>query len=359
MSVEQLVFRKLTDADFFNINKPSGVEERGGGQSYIDFNTSVIPIREWRDFFRGQAETRGTNGPSWNPHILSLGVRAQGIQAPPKEVTIAQRRPASVAIRSQKLLSRESNRVDAWRPNLTGFPRPINPRERSHIYNLHIYIARLENGDYWAGWFQASAPEANWPINDELNKMFTQDEGHLTFAGDVLFDPSDARWPFRIAPNVQTPLEPVVEASAHADENEEPEEKTFFDEDQLLAMDAPPIVKEAVRRVRVRNARAVQRLKQLYDGTCQISGETYAFRKRDGTYYSEAHHLIPLGEGGADSVYNIVILSPLLHRMLHYAVVEGLDLRNIRDNRINIKINGADYTITWKPQHGAIVQASA
>ncbi|MDH5788303.1 MAG: HNH endonuclease, partial [Candidatus Bathyarchaeota archaeon] len=75
--------------------------------------------------------------------------------------------------------------------------------------------------------------------------------------------------------------------------------------------------------------------------------------------YSEGHHLIPLGEGGADSVYNIVILSPLLHRMLHYAIVEGLDLSQIRDNKLNIKINGDDYVITWHPQHGEIIREFA
>jgi 5-methylcytosine-specific restriction protein A len=65
MLVEQLVFRKLTDADFFNINKPSGVEERGGGQSYIDFNTSAITLINWRDFFRGVHEIQGVCGPIW------------------------------------------------------------------------------------------------------------------------------------------------------------------------------------------------------------------------------------------------------------------------------------------------------
>jgi 5-methylcytosine-specific restriction enzyme A len=358
MILKQLVFRKLTEADFFHINKPSGVEEHGGGQSYIDFNTSAITIGDWREFFQGINETKGTNGPSWRFTVFSLGARALGIQSPPQEITIAQRRSASVAIRSQKLLSRASERVNAWRPSMTGFPTPANPRVRGHIYNLHIYIARLQNGQYWAGWFNTSQPEPNWPINNKLNKMFTQDEGHLKFDRDVSFDSTDARWPFRITQTTQTPLEPVINATPIT-ENEEPEEKTFFDEDERLAMNTPPAIKEAVRKVRVRNAKAVRRLKQLYGGVCQISGEKYTFKKSDGSYYSEAHHLVLLGEGGADSVYNIVILSPLLHRMLHYARVEGLNLREIRDNKLNIKINGIDYVIAWHPEHAAIVQANA
>jgi hypothetical protein len=125
-------------------------------------------------------------------------VKALGVQSPPQKIKIAQRRPTSVSIRSQKLLSRKSNRVDAWRPNLTGFPRPANPKIRSHIHDLHIYIARLDNGQYWAGWFQTSKPETHWPINNELKRMFTQDEGYLRFAGDVSFDTNDSNWPFRV-----------------------------------------------------------------------------------------------------------------------------------------------------------------
>ncbi|MDH5482653.1 MAG: HNH endonuclease [Candidatus Bathyarchaeota archaeon] len=356
MLVEQLVFRKLTDADFFNINKPSGVEERGGGQSYIDFNTSTITLTNWRDFFHGVRETRGISGPIWKFDVWSLGAKVRGVQLPPQKIKIAQRRPASVAIRSQKLLSGKSERVNAWRPDITGFPVPPNPRERSHIYNLHIYIARLDNGEYWAGWFKTSQPEANWSINAELNKMFDRQEGYLQFSGDVSFDTNDSIWPFRIA-TTHAPLENVVTTTATT--GEEPQEKSFFDEDERLAMDAPATIKEEVRKVRVRNVKANKKLKQLYGGVCQISGEKYSFKKADGTYYSEGHHLIPLGEGGADSVYNIVILSPLLHRMLHYAIVEGLDLSQIRDNKLNIKINGDDYVITWHPQHGEIIREFA
>jgi len=354
---ERVVFRKLTNADFFNINKPSGVEEGGGGQSYIDFNTSTVTLTNWRDFFRGVRETQGISGPIWKFKVYSLGAKVLGVQSPPQEIKIAQRRPASVAIRSQKLLSSQSERVNAWRPDITGFPIPPNPRERSHIYDLHIYIARLENGEYWAGWFKTSRPEANWSINEELNKMFDKQEGYLRFNGDVSFDTNDSIWPFRIAATAQAPLENVVATTTTT--GEEPQEKNFFDEDERLAMNAEPVVKEAVRKVRVRNSKAAKKLKQLYGSRCQISGDKYAFQKEDGSYYSEAHHLISLSEGGADSVYNIVILSPLLHRMLHYARVEGLNLREIRDNKLAIKINGVDYVITWHPQHGEIVREFA
>lgn len=256
-------------------------------------------------------------------------------------------------IRSQKLRSTQTERVYAWRPDLTDFPKPPDPKLRSHIYNLHIYIVKLEN-EYWAGWFQASRPEQNWPINDALNRMFTENEGYIKSNGNILFDVNDPAWPFRIPAVAPSPLEPIVPAGPQ--QEEDVQEKVFFDADEIAAENESPTIKESIRKIRVRNAKAVKQLKKLYNNLCQISGDKYTFKKADNSYYSEAHHLIPLGEGGSDSVYNIIILSPLIHRMLHYAKVEGLDLKNMKDNKLQIRINGADYAITWHPEHTKIVQ---
>jgi hypothetical protein len=40
--VRSIIFRYLTTADFFNIYKPSGTEEGGGGQGYIDFPVNAV-----------------------------------------------------------------------------------------------------------------------------------------------------------------------------------------------------------------------------------------------------------------------------------------------------------------------------
>ena len=75
-----------------------------------------------------------------------------------------------------------------------------------------------------------------------------------------------------------------------------------------------------------RNQKIVAALKALYGGRCQLTGDQFVFKKTDGELYCEAHHLLALGSGGADSPYNLVIVSPLIHRMFHYAEVSGLDL---------------------------------
>ncbi len=335
-----LAFRELTDADFFHINKPPGTEKHGGGQSYVDVSTSAVTLANWRELLKGTKEQAGIDGPIWRPQLRSLGAGSKGNQ----EVKIAQRRPASVAIRAQKLGSRKSNRVYAWRPDLTGFPTPVNPKVMGHINNLHVYIARLKNGELWAGWFQASQPEPEWPTNPALKRMFKAPEGFIRLGAGVLFDTAATGWPFWVA------------STGQVQDHEKAQETVLFDEDEIATKSNIPEVKEAIRKTRVRNAKAANKLKTLYKNRCQISGDKYAFKKVDGEFYSEAHHLIPLGQGGADSVYNIVILSPLLHRMLHFAHVEGLDLKNIQDNKLSIKINAESYVITWNPSHAKVVK---
>lgn len=341
--VESLVFRKLTSADYFNINKPPGMEDGGGGQSYIDISTSAVTLANWDEFLRDVPKSMRTSGPRWTVPVRSLGVSSE-IQ----DVIIGQRRNTSVSIREQKLLSRSSNRVNAWNPNLTGFPKPKDPTVLEDIGDLCVYIVKLTNGELWAGWFQNMVPEPGWSVNDKLYNMFSDNEGYIKFSGNVCFKTGTPSWPFKLS-SVSTTIE---------DENYAGEDILFAD-DEINPDDISSTAEKKIVEVRMRNTKAVRVLKKLYRNRCQISGEIYTFKKRNGELYSEGHHLIPLGEGGADSAYNIVVLSPLIHRMLHYAEVEGLNLKEIRDNKLTIKINGEDYTITWHPDHAKKVMSYA
>ena len=65
-TANQIVFRRLTDAEFFNINKPKGTEVRGGGQSYIDLPTSSVKPADRDTFFKGVKKRLTKSGPVWN-----------------------------------------------------------------------------------------------------------------------------------------------------------------------------------------------------------------------------------------------------------------------------------------------------
>ena len=53
------------------------------------------------------------------------------------------------------------------------------------------------------------------------------------------------------------------------------------------------------------------------DGRCEWCG-AIGFRTVDGRLFLETHHVIPLGEGGADEIRNVAALCPNHHREAHH-----------------------------------------
>lgn len=368
---QKIVFRQITPREFFDIYKPKGHYAKGGGQSYIDFSKSV-PLKQWREFFKGTSPKIFTGRPAWDILINSLSL------AQSQKVKIGQRRGTSVSIRSQKLqsTSKSGNRVYAWHPDYTGFPQPKHVLKSSHdpsikplIANLAIYIIRDSTGAYWAGWFQRPKPSPQWSCDKRLLPMFSRDNGYIALSPGISFDEDDIVWPFRgitkaaqalAADNATdflkeiSPQPHVVKGSGKTPTEEEILQSLLVDD---VVADSPK-AKETIRKVWARNTKAVKRLKALY-GKCQITGTKYVFQKVDGAPYVEGHHLIHLGRGGSDASHNLVIISAHIHRMLHYAKVSKVDLSKIKKNRLKIRINDKPFTITWHPQHAKIVEAAA
>ena len=341
--VESLVFRRMTYADFFNINKVGGEEEGGGGQSYFDIPLNRVSIDDWTRFI-GAPTGVAAKGPFWVFNINSLGVN-QSIN-----LKIYQRAATRCAIASQKLPenSRSGKRVPAWRP-VNGFPTNFNPDTE----NLVVYIIKTTHNEFWAGWFLQDQMPASWVGNASLSTMFTDDAaGYIKFRRKLFIDTTNRIWPFHF--NAITivndiPTEQDVETELEL-------EDTSPRLQELIETNNHPDFVNRVMRIRQRNNRLVRNLKTLYDGRCQISGDQLAFQKRNGEWYSEVHHLIPLGDNGSDSYANAIVVSPLIHRMLHYANVSAINLNNIVDGHLTIIINGIDYTISWHPNHITTVE---
>ena len=96
-----------------------------------------------------------------------------------------------------------------------------------------------------------------------------------------------------------------------------------------------------IRRIK-RYKKIVDTLKVRYEGRCQIEGCNFTFKKQNGVYYAEAHHLLPLSKGGTQDEHNVVILCANHHRMFHYADVNIGELLNgkrpITINNVNLNI---------------------
>jgi len=362
----EIVFRRITAADFFNIYKAPGQEPGGGGQSYIDVDTSGVSVPQWRHFLQPSPETQLIGGPAWDLPIRSLG---SGYR---QTVKIGQRRPTSVSIRAQKIYSARSNRVRAWHPDHTPFPRPAQPPTSSNdpiipplIQGLVIYIIRDTRGEFWAGWFKARKPLPSWEVDIRLQPMFTADEGFIRLEPGLWFDEMNIDWPFTPAtastgtlnPYEKKKASPAARAKLERLQSDDTIIGDLFNQDEVI--DASPQTRTRIQQVRKRNIAAVKKLKQLYKGQCQITGAQYIFEKTNGEPYTEAHHLVPLGKGGADSPLNLIIISAHVHRMLHLASVSTIDPSQMKNNKLPIVINGKKYTITWDQRHAEAVRSAA
>ena len=334
----------MTYADFFNINKVGGEEEGGGGQSYFDIPLNRVSIADWTSFI-GDPTGNAAKGPYWVFDINSFGLNEV------IDLKIYQRAATRCAVASQKLPenSRSGKRVPAWRP-INGFPTNYNPETE----NLVVYIVKTTDGEFWAGWFLQNQMPASWVGNSTLSTMFTDDAaGFLKFRRKLFVDTTNSTWPFHfnattVANDIPTEQD-VEEDLLNQDTSPKLEE---------LTANARPEIRERILKIRQRNNQIVKNLKKLYKGYCQISGDNLTFPKKNGELYSEVHHLISLGENGSDSYANAIVISPLIHRMLHYAKVSVIDLSKIKDNKLKIQINDKDYEINRHPDHFKTVEKS-
>lgn len=85
----------------------------------------------------------------------------------------------------------------------------------------------------------------------------------------------------------------------------------------VVASEAPE-TREAVRFEYVRSRRVRDLALARSNGQCDACG-SYGFLLPDGRTYLETHHIVSLGEGGADTLDNVVALCANDHRRAHYS----------------------------------------
>ena len=122
--------------------------------------------------------------------------------------------------------------------------------------------------------------------------------------------------------------------------DKEPAYLDLIEDDCNLANEREELVIQRIKR----NQQIVAKLKDKYNNCCQIDGCNFTFKKQNGEYYSEAHHLELLSQGGSQEESNVVILCPNHHRMFHYAKIE---ISTKVNSKRRIKINDKMYYVTY------------
>ena len=102
--------------------------------------------------------------------------------------------------------------------------------------------------------------------------------------------------------------------------------------EQRLSTEQPSIIESKVRRIK-RNQTIVKSMKEKHKNKCQICG--FTFKKKDGNYYSEVAHIIPIEtlQVGVDTPSNLVVMCPNHHKMHDLGNLEII-------SKTDYKING-------------------
>nr|WP_321352636.1 HNH endonuclease [uncultured Methanoregula sp.] len=76
--------------------------------------------------------------------------------------------------------------------------------------------------------------------------------------------------------------------------------------------------------------------KRKANGICQLCNEPAPFCNRNGDPFLETHHIIPLANGGPDTIENVVALCPNCHRKMHVLnlPLDITTLKNKKSSRI-------------------------
>ncbi|HEY8098278.1 MAG TPA: HNH endonuclease [Methylobacter sp.] len=100
----------------------------------------------------------------------------------------------------------------------------------------------------------------------------------------------------------------------------------------------------------LRDTTLARQIKLLHKHKCQICGDS--IKLTSGEYYSEAHHIQPLGmpHQGPDTAENIMVLCPNHHVMLDYGVIslELAELNMHRKHKINARFIDYHNTVIMK-----------
>lgn len=111
---------------------------------------------------------------------------------------------------------------------------------------------------------------------------------------------------------------------------------TVDPDESSVDTDEPPIRVQAKTIRIIRDTKKSRELKEFYNHKCQVcSKQLY---KAEDSFYSEAHHLRPLGgdHKGLDSKKNMLVLCPNHHALFDYGVI-AVDLDDMKIKHINPK----------------------
>lgn len=159
--------QKITGSTLYNIERPLGDSpSSGGGQLYIQISGESV-----KDILEFLGEPYPQQGAP-----IRVAARAVGSPEQVQEIEIAEKSAGRLRIANQNRY--RATRHPGWSPSL-GFPSlsPVNCSTEAgnqlidSLGGLHIFLARDEHGEIWAGYQTGSVTDPS--LDPELRKILS------------------------------------------------------------------------------------------------------------------------------------------------------------------------------------------
>lgn len=191
--VRLLFWRAITNADFFEIERArEAASEGGGGQSYISISFRGLTHEELGRFLALEPPSRiSTDRPTAT--LDGVGLIVEPSIRSPLEFAPRYRPPHAD---DRYRISRQNRQFQTRHPAWTldrGFPQAPDDVVRRDprtpdLTHLKIYVARLETGDYLAGFVNSGMRPVGFP--GKLAPLFSQFDEQRS-AGLIEFEPGE------------------------------------------------------------------------------------------------------------------------------------------------------------------------
>lgn len=187
MKIDSIFVRNISATDLCNMERRPGTGPTGGGgQTYIDVPLSNIGFPKLAKFLGITSEYMQTL-PSIELNVHPIGVgEASTLEFASRGGENADR----YRITNQNRHAAGNQRHSSW-TETNGFPiLAVNPERASDVpaeivSNLKIFIIKMTDGNYYAGYVNSDTIPDDWPSSNNLNEIFNVNAAKIITASEL------------------------------------------------------------------------------------------------------------------------------------------------------------------------------
>ncbi|TCN18950.1 hypothetical protein [Mesobacillus foraminis] len=181
--IESILYKKMNPGDLWNIDRPPGTVEGGGGQTYINLKIDQAVLTRFLQY--GTRSYKPTDHLSRD--VIKISAISLGNPADVELITFDPRPGRN----DYRITNQHTLRHPAW-TSRTGFPTvPVSCKSAEDVdtlglvNNLVIFIVRTDEQRYYAGFINQSTMPASWATGVGLQILLSGQTDVIDFVPKI------------------------------------------------------------------------------------------------------------------------------------------------------------------------------